>query len=229
MIFESGRFVLDVLSMKKPPLGGCGYFGCVYLIDMVNIIRFGSELCGEVLLNIEVVFGICVRQILVVRMLGDIKLVRHERTHTAKLQDALATVEDGKLVYRCKIFAQLLIVEGVGDLSATALAGIECVDGFLAERLVQFFQRGRLRAAEENTTIHVADDRIGINTEGRVSTEGIESILDKSVFDSSVLVISIFNCVGFTCAGVASTGFACMGFSNVGISDVGLRGTAYTL
>ena len=70
---------------------------------MVNIIRFGSELCGEVLLDIEVVLWICIRQILVVRVLGDIKLVRHERTHTAKLQDALTAVEDGKLVYRCKI------------------------------------------------------------------------------------------------------------------------------
>ena len=28
---------------------------------MVNIIRFGSKLCGEELLNIEVVLGICVR------------------------------------------------------------------------------------------------------------------------------------------------------------------------
>ena len=92
---------------------------------MVNIIRFGSELCGEILLNIEVVLGICIRQILVVRVLGDIKLVRHERTHTAKLQDALAAVEDGKLVYRCKIFTQLLIVEGVRDLSATVFTRVE--------------------------------------------------------------------------------------------------------
>lgn len=92
---------------------------------MVNIIRFGSKLRGEILFDIEVVLGICIRQILVVRVLGDIKLVRHERTHTAKLQDALATVEDGKLVYRCKIFAQLLIVEGVGDLSATAFTCVE--------------------------------------------------------------------------------------------------------
>ena len=75
---------------------------------MVNIIRFGSELCGEVLLNIEVVLGICIRQVLVVRVLGDIKLVRHERTYTTKLQDALATIEDGKLVYRRKVFLYLL-------------------------------------------------------------------------------------------------------------------------
>jgi len=99
---------------------------------MVNIIRFGSKLCREVLLNIEVVLGICVRQVLVVRVLGDIKLVRHERTHTTELQDALAAVEDSKLVYRRKIFAQLLIVEGVGDLSATAFTRVECVDWFPA-------------------------------------------------------------------------------------------------
>ena len=92
---------------------------------MVNIVRFGFKLCGEVLLNVEVVLRVRIGQVLVVRMLGDIKLVRHERTHTAKLQDALAAVEDGKLVYRCKIFAQLLIVEGVGNLSATAFTGVE--------------------------------------------------------------------------------------------------------
>ena len=110
---------------------------------MVNIIRFGFKLCGEELLDIKVVLGICVRQVLVVRVLGDIKFVRHERTHTAKLQDALTSVEDGKFINRCKIFAQLLIVEGVRNLSATAFASIECVDCFLAERLVQLFQRGR--------------------------------------------------------------------------------------
>lgn len=74
---------------------------------MVNIARFGFKLCAEVLLNVEVVLRVCIGQILVVRVLGDIKLVRHERSHTAKLQDALATVEDGKLVNRCKIFATM--------------------------------------------------------------------------------------------------------------------------
>ena len=66
-------------------------------------------------------------------MLGYIKLVRHKRSYTTKLQDALATVEDGKLVYRCKVFTELLIIEGVGNLSASALAGIERVDCLLAK------------------------------------------------------------------------------------------------
>ena len=92
---------------------------------MVNFIRFCFELSGKVLLNIEVVLRVCIGQILVVRVLSYVKLVRHERTYTTKLQDALATIEDGKLVYRCKVFTELLIIEGVGNLSATALTGIE--------------------------------------------------------------------------------------------------------
>jgi len=92
---------------------------------LVNFIRFCFELGGKVLLNIEVVSGISIGQILVVRVLSYIKLVRHERTYTTKLQDALATVEDGKLVYRRKVFAELLIIERVGNLSATALTGIK--------------------------------------------------------------------------------------------------------
>lgn len=162
---------------------------------MVNIIRFSSKLCGEVFLNIEVVLGICIRQILVVRVLGDIKLVRHERTHAAKLQDALTSIEDGKIVYRCKIFAQLLIVEGVGNLSATAFTCVECVDCFLAERLVQFFQRGRLRAAEENTTIHVADDRIGI-----ILVQSLELRLrlqNEGIFQCRCIRCVIFNAVAW--------------------------------
>lgn len=58
-------------------------------------------------------------------MLGDVVLIRQKRSHTTELQDALAAVEDGQLVNGCKVFAELLIVEGMGNLSATALTGIE--------------------------------------------------------------------------------------------------------
>ena len=50
----------------------------------------------------------------------------------------------------------------MGNLSASALAGIERVDCFLAERLIQLFQRGRFSAAEEDTTVHVTDDCVGV-------------------------------------------------------------------
>ena len=74
---------------------------------MVNIIRFGSKLCREVLLNIEVVLGICVRQVLVVRVLGNIKFVRHERTHTAKLQNTV--IMYGKVISMLTI-SNLIII-----------------------------------------------------------------------------------------------------------------------
>ena len=89
-------------------------------------------------------------------MLGYIVLVRHERTHTTKLEDTFAAVEDGKLIYRCKVFTELLIIERVGNLSASALAGIERVDCFLAERLIQLFQRGRFSTAKEETTVDIS-------------------------------------------------------------------------
>lgn len=58
-------------------------------------------------------------------MLGDVVLVRQKRSYTTELQDALAAVEDGQLVYRCKVFSELLIIKGMRNLSATALTGIE--------------------------------------------------------------------------------------------------------
>jgi len=139
MIFESGHFVLAVLIyLETARSGSCNLIGGIYFKDFVDILRFGSEMSGEVLLNIEVVLVACVGKILVVRMLRDVVLVRHERTHTAKLQNTLAAVQNGELVHCSKVFAQLLIIEGVRNLSAAALTGIERIDGLLAKGLVQF-------------------------------------------------------------------------------------------
>ena len=110
---------------KTARSGSCNLIGSVYFKDFVDILRFGFEMSGEVLLNIEVVLIACVGQILVVRMLRDVVLVRHERSHTAKLQNTLAAVKNGELVYRSKVFAQLLIIEGVRNLSAAAFTGVE--------------------------------------------------------------------------------------------------------
>ena len=49
-----------------------------------------------------------------------------------------------------EVFAELLVVEAVGNLAAAALTGIEGVDGLFPQRLIQLFQRGRLLTAEEN-------------------------------------------------------------------------------
>ena len=84
LIFESGHFVLAVLIyLETARSGSCNLIGSVYFKDFVDILRFGFEMSGEVLLNIEVVLVACVGKILVVRMLRDVVLVRHERSHTA--------------------------------------------------------------------------------------------------------------------------------------------------
>jgi hypothetical protein len=57
---------------------------------------------------------------------------------------------------------ELLIVQGMALLSAPALTGIEGIDRFLSERLVQILQRGRFTATQEDLGVAVADDGIRI-------------------------------------------------------------------
>lgn len=47
-------------------------------------------------------------------------------------------------------------------LPAAALAGVVGVYGLAAQRLAQFLERARLRAAEEQAGIAVADDGVGV-------------------------------------------------------------------
>lgn len=57
---------------------------------------------------------------------------------------------------------KLLIVQGMALLSAPALTGVEGIDRFLAERLVQILQRCRFAAAQKDLGVTVADDGIRI-------------------------------------------------------------------
>ena len=52
----------------------------------------------QIFFNIEGVFGVIVRGQLVVRVLGQIVLVRKKRSDAAQLQDALAAVQHRKFV-----------------------------------------------------------------------------------------------------------------------------------
>ena len=61
-----------------------------------------------------------------------------------------------------QLFPQFLIVERVGGLSATALSGVVGVDGFLAQHGSQLLAGGWLLTAQEDGSIHVADDGIRI-------------------------------------------------------------------
>lgn len=79
----------------------------------------------EELFNVKLIFGVCIRQVFVIPVLRDIKLIGQKRPHAAKLQDALGAVQHGKLIHCSEVFAELLVVKAVGDLAATAFAGVE--------------------------------------------------------------------------------------------------------
>ena len=72
----------------------------------------------------ESVAGIIVGQVFVVRMLCDVVLVRKKRPDTAKLENALAAVENRQLIDRSEVLPQFLIIEAVGNFAAPAFAGI---------------------------------------------------------------------------------------------------------
>lgn len=61
----------------------------------------------EELFNIKFIFGVCVRQVSVILVLRDIKLIGQKWPHAAKLQDALGAVQYGKLIHGGKVFATL--------------------------------------------------------------------------------------------------------------------------
>ena len=58
------------------------------------------------------------------------------------------------------ILAQFLIVQRMGNLTATALTGVIAVDGFLAQRRRQLFQRTGFLSTQKDGAVHVADNRI---------------------------------------------------------------------
>ena len=149
---------------EKPPREGSGLMrsDAASVEHLVYLVRFRHQPCGEVLLDIKGVPWVCVRQILIIGVTGDVVLIREEGAHAPKLQDALAAVQHRQLVYRGKVFAQLLIVQAVGYLPSTALAGVEGVDGLFPQRLIQLLQRTGLLAAQKDGAVAVADNGVGV-------------------------------------------------------------------
>ena len=92
---------------------------------MVSLVLLRLEPVREELFNVKFIFWVCIRQVFVIPVLRDIKLIGQKRPHAAKLQDALGAVQHGKLIHRSEVFAELLVVKAVGDLAAAALAGVE--------------------------------------------------------------------------------------------------------
>ena len=68
----------------------------------------------------------------------------------------------GQLILAHQFFTELLVVERVGSLPPTALAGVERIDGLLAQHGSQLLEGGRLLAAQEDGGIHVANDGVGV-------------------------------------------------------------------
>ncbi len=102
------------------------------LIHAAYLIFFKLQPMLQVFLHIEGVALIEIRCEFIVGVLCDVVLVREKRANTAKLEDALAAVQDGKLVNAHQLLAELLIVQAVRNLPAPALAGVEGVDCLFA-------------------------------------------------------------------------------------------------
>jgi len=135
---------------------------CVYFVHIVDLVGFELEPGGQERLDVKGVLGVRVGGVRVIGVLGDVVLVREERTHTTQLEDALAAVHDGQFILAHKLFAELLVVERVGGFPPTALPGVVGVDGLLAQHGGQLLEGSRFLAAQEDGGIHVADDGIGV-------------------------------------------------------------------
>lgn len=68
-------------------------FGHIYLKNIVSLVLFRLEPVREELFNVKFIFGVCIRQVFVIPVLRDIKLIGQKRPHAAKLQDALGAVQ----------------------------------------------------------------------------------------------------------------------------------------
>ena len=135
---------------------------CVYFIYIADLIGLEFQPCGQECFNVKSVLVIRVGSVLEIGVLGDVVLIRKERTHTAQLEDTLAAIHNSKLILAHQLFPQFLIVERVGSFPATALSGVVGVDGFLAQHGSQLLEGGRLLTAQEDGSIHVANDGIRI-------------------------------------------------------------------
>jgi len=79
---------------------------------------------GQKTLYVKGVFLVIIRCVAVEGMLCEIIFVGQKRTDAAKLQDALAAIQHGKLIHAHQLLTQFLVVQRMGNLAATALAGV---------------------------------------------------------------------------------------------------------
>ncbi len=96
-----------------------------------DLVLFQFHPVIQILLNIKQILLFTVTGILIVRMLGQIVLVRKERSHTTELQDTLAAIHDSKLISAHQFLSQLLVVHTVARAVASGIRGVEGINGFL--------------------------------------------------------------------------------------------------
>ena len=101
------------------------------MIDIIDFVRFWFETGRQVLLDVEGVSRIRIGEVLVVGVFGDVVLAREKRPHPAQLQNALAAVQHGQFVDAHQLLSEFLVVQTVGNLTASAFPGVEGVDGLL--------------------------------------------------------------------------------------------------
>lgn len=112
MFFRFWRvhFFHEVSSSRcqsRLPPSGDRFTGKVCLIHLNCVIRFELEAMGQKTLYVKGVFLVIIRCVAVEGMLGEIIFVGQKRTDTAKLQDALAAIQHGKLIHAHQLFATL--------------------------------------------------------------------------------------------------------------------------
>ena len=78
---------------------------CVYFIYIADLIGLEFQPCGQECFNIKSVLVIRVGSVLEIGVLGDVVLIRKERTHTAQLEDTLAAIHNSKLILAHQLFA----------------------------------------------------------------------------------------------------------------------------
>ena len=78
------------------------------------------------------------------------------------MENAFSSIHHGQLVNRHQGFAELLIVQAVRHLAASAFAGVVGVDCFLSKQLFHLLERRLLLAAEKQQRIAVANDGIRV-------------------------------------------------------------------
>ena len=80
---------------------------CVYFIYFADLIGLEFQPCGQECFNVKSVLIVRVGSVLEIGVLGNVVLIRKERTHTTQLEDTLAAIHNSKLILAHQLFATM--------------------------------------------------------------------------------------------------------------------------